>query len=204
MKAHTLYLEEMYTKNAEFPEEGKFTLKDDVLYTHYTVCGDADDCEGTPPGADVIPPQQPGPSHPSSSFTSGWSIPHPWASVYSQKVNPLSRPKKNVPAYNAAALKRTFPYVSLCLDHTGKNITVESTIDSIYVKIPQNSVCVSGILEEVAMRVGMPAEDFVLLDAKFVPVSNDERGSSGLYTVGGSVCVVGVLLSSPDHERTLH
>ena len=65
-------------------------------------------------------------------------------------------------------------------------------------------MCVSGILEEVAMRVGMPAEDLVLLDAKFVPVSKDERGSSGLYTVGGSVCVVGVLLPSPDQERTLH
>ena len=181
MKAHTLYLEEMYTKNAEFPEEGKFKLKDDVLYTHYTVCGDADDCEGTPPGADVIPPQQPGPSHPSSSFTSEWLIPRPWASIYNQakqKVNPLSHLKKSVPAYNAAALKRTFPYVSLCLDHTGKNITVESTIDSIYVKIPQNSVRVSGILEEVAMRVGMPAEDLVLLDAKFVAVSNDEKGVS--------------------------
>ena len=72
------------TKNAEFPEEGKFKLKDDVLYTHYTVCGDADDCESTPPGADVIPPQQPGPSHPSSSFTSEWLIPRPWASVYNQ------------------------------------------------------------------------------------------------------------------------
>ena len=47
--------------NAEFPEEGKFKLKDDVLYTHYTVCGDADDCESTPPATDVIPPQQPNP-----------------------------------------------------------------------------------------------------------------------------------------------
>ena len=52
----------------------------------------------------------------------------------------------------------TFPYVSLSLDHTGKHITVESTIDSIYVKIPDRSVCASRILEEVAIRVGSVAE----------------------------------------------
>ena len=45
VKPHTLYLEEMYTKNAEFPDKGRFKLKDDVLYTHYIVCGDSETCE---------------------------------------------------------------------------------------------------------------------------------------------------------------
>ena len=42
VKPHTLYLEEM---NAEFPDEGRFKLKDNVLYTHYIVCGDSETCE---------------------------------------------------------------------------------------------------------------------------------------------------------------
>ena len=126
----------------EFPEDGHFQLEDMGPGKKYIVCGDAESDESASPAADVISSPQPGPSHPSSSFTSGWSIPRPWASVYSQKVNPLSRPKKNVPAYNAAALKRTFPYVSLCLDHTGKNITVESTIDSILLCEHPPELCV--------------------------------------------------------------
>lgn len=75
--------------------------------------------------------------------------------------------------YNAAMLKSTFLYVSFPLD---KSITVESTIDSIYVKIPESSVCASSILKEVAIRVGSVAEDLVILDAQFLPVSDDERG----------------------------
>ena len=62
-------------------------------------------------------------------------------------------------------------------------ITVESTIESIYVKIPESSVCASSILEEVVIRVGSVAEDLVLLDAKFLPVSNDERGLCGSVSV---------------------
>ena len=40
----------------------------------------------------------------------------------------------------------------------------------------KSSVCASSILEEVAIRVGSVAENLVILDAKFLPVSNDERG----------------------------
>jgi hypothetical protein len=54
-------------------------------------------------------------------------------------------------------------------------VTVESTINSIFVKLPENCVCASSVLEEVSARVGVPAEHLILLDAKFVPVSNDER-----------------------------
>ena len=64
-----------------------------------------------------------------------------------------------------------------------KNVTVESTIDSVYVKIPEKSVCVSSILEEVAVRVGMAAEDLVVLDAKFLPVSSDESGLLLVYNI---------------------
>ena len=45
-----------------------------------------------------------------------------------------------------------------------------------YVKLPDNAVCVSSVLEEASARVGFPAEGLILLDSKFVPLSNDERG----------------------------
>ena len=65
MKPHTLYLEEVHTNNAEFPEDGKFKLKDDVLYTHYIVCGDR---ESAPSATEFTASLQPGPSNPSASI----------------------------------------------------------------------------------------------------------------------------------------
>ena len=135
----------------EFPEEGHFKLVDTGPGMKYIVCGDPDAGENAPSVSGFIPSSQPGPSNPSSS---GWSIPRPWALLNNQvslKGNQLSRTKKTLPMSNAAMLKRTFPYVSLSLDHTGKNITVESTIDSVYVKIPESSVCATSILEELCV-----------------------------------------------------
>ena len=176
LKPQSIFLEAEGSRNVEFPEEGRFKLVDTGPGMKYIVCGDPDTGENAPSVSGFIPSSQPGPSNPSSS---GWSIPRPWALLNNQvslKGNQLSRTKKTLPMSNAAMLKRTFPYVSLSLDHTGKNITVESTIDSVYVKIPESSVCASSILDEVAIRVGSVAEDLVILDAKFLPVSNDERG----------------------------
>ena len=169
MKSHTVYLEEMFTKNAEFPDNGVFKVKDDVLFAHYNVCGED---EATQP---AVSTPQPGPSN----FPNDGSSFRPWSTRKSAKVNPLSLSKKSplTTPHVVAGLKRTFPYVSLCLDHTGKNVTVESTIDSIYVKLPENGVCVDAVLEEVSTRVGIATEDLVLLDSKFVPVSNNERGT---------------------------
>ena len=162
----------MFTKNAEFPEDGRFKIKDDEPFSHYVVCGEDDLCESI---KESVSSPQPGPSN--SCFPPDWSTFHPWSTQKNRKVNPLSLSKKTpMLASNPANVKRTFPYVSLCLDHTGKNVAVESTIDSIYVKLPENAVCVSSVLEEVSARVGFPAEDLILLDSKFVPVNNDERG----------------------------
>ena len=50
-----------------------------------------------------------------------------------------------------------------------------------YMSIPEKSVCVSSILEDVAVRVGTAAEYLIVLDAKFLPVSSDERGLLHTY-----------------------
>ena len=53
-------------------------------------------------------------------------------------------------------------------------------------------MCVSTILEEVAVRVGSAAEDLVILDAKFLPVSSDERGLQHvIYVFGGLIQEIG-------------
>ena len=167
------------------------------------MCGDDDNCETV---SDPPTHPQPGPSGLTSSV-SGWAVPTPWTTSVSNPVLHKANFSKKSPLatpHVVAGLKRTFPYVSLCLDHTGKNVTVESTIDSIYVKLPENGVCVDAVLEEVSTRVGIAAEDLVLLDSKFVPVSNNERGvntelQSQLYgvltLVAGliSLCVYTVL-----------
>ena len=184
----------------EFPEDGIFNLADVGPGSKYVVCGDNAINEEINDGA------QPGPSRAATSASSGWAVPHAWtpsfANQESRKCNPLTQSRKAlVPFSQTAAFKRTFPYVTLCLDHTGKNVAVEFTIDSIYVKLPEESVCVRSVLEKVSTRVGLPADDLVLLDAKFIPVSNEERGESSLLNscfshIMPSSCRYGVLESS--------
>ena len=164
MKPNTLYLEEMFTKNVEFSENGMFKINADALFCHYTVCGED---ESISTSAIELP-------SPSTNFSPGWSGFRPWSTHNASKGN-LSK-KNPVPA-SRTVFRRTFPYATLCLDHTGKNVAVESTIDSIYVKLPEESVCVRSVLEEVSTRVGLPADDLVLLDAKFIPVNIEERGN---------------------------
>ncbi len=180
VKPQTLYLEEEITKNAEFPNEGQFNLPGGM--GTYRVCGESES-SGSPASAESFPsPSQPGPSGMvvnTPPVSAGWSVPRPWATVHSQmlssKPNPLNRTRKNQP-YTESSLKRSFPYVSLCLDHTGKHVVVENTIDNIYVKVPDSSVSVATILEEVGSRISVTAEDLLILDAKLVPVSSEERG----------------------------
>ena len=46
-----------------------------------------------------------------------------------------------------------FPYVSLCLDESGRNICVDTIISNVYIKIPDSSVSLQGILNEVLNEV---------------------------------------------------
>ena len=54
---------------------------------------------------------------------------------------PLTAEKKHspaVPTVYEVFYKRTIPFVTLTLDHSGKNVAVESTEDNLYIKIPQS------------------------------------------------------------------
>lgn len=72
---------------------------------------------------------------------------------------------KKTQSYSESCLKRSFPYVSLTLDHAGKNIVSDGTIENVYVKVPESVVSVSSILQEVGSKIGAAPEDLQILDA---------------------------------------
>ena len=60
------------------------------------------------------------------------------------------------------------------LDHIGKNITTQSTNENVYVKIPESSVSVPAIFSEIALKVSIPSEDVVILESKYIHVTDDK------------------------------
>lgn len=165
MKPTSIYLEEDITKNVEFPLAGKFV---DIRYGRFKCCGELD--KNAPPNTNVEESPVPTavPSQP-------WSLPRPWtnaAGSSSASGSSFSRKKTSQPY--EAFLKRSFPYVALGLDQSGRNIIVESTINNVYVKIPENAVSGQAILSVMATKIGCEVADLNLLDVKFIEVSDDK------------------------------
>ena len=71
-------------------------------------------------------------------------------------------------------MKKTIPFVSLSLDLSGRNIIVDNTINNVYIKIPENTVSVESILAAIAAKIGCEVTELVLLDVKFIEISNDK------------------------------
>ena len=178
LKPSSIYLEEDDTKNAEFPEDGRFVLLS--AGTRYKVCGDEDtpgiesDRMETPPSRSLVMGPG-GPGH--------WSIPRPWQQQRESDIHmglgPSSKRQKTMPY--ETSLKRSFPYVSLCLDESGRNVCVDTIVSNVYVKIPDSMVSLQGILNEVAGKIGEPPADLILLDSKFIEIGDDSRGKFLYY-----------------------
>ena len=167
LRANSIYLEEDLTKHVEFPIDGKFTL---TSYGRFAVKGEEELADMS---VDHSVDESPRP------FT--WSIPRPWSGSGSWSAGPSTsrevRSKKSLvpqPQPYDLFLKKTIPYVSLCLDQSGRNIQVEQTIINIYIKIPENSVSVQSILAAVATKVSCEVHDLVMLDVKFVEITDDK------------------------------
>lgn len=80
--------------------------------------------------------------------------------------------KKSQPQSYEPSFKRSIPLVTLSLDHTGKNVAVESTDDNVYIKIPESSVSVPAILSEIGAKVSIQPDELVILDSKCIPVTD--------------------------------
>ena len=60
---------------------------------------------------------------------------------------------------------------------------VTNTDDNVYIKIV-GTVSTESILSAVAPKVSIPADDLILLDSKFIPVTNDK----GQFTMTNGFC----------------
>ena len=122
--------------------------------------------------------------HPFSSNASYfWSIPRPWnAGPSSSKGLPgaIRTKKMSVQQPYDLYLKKTLPFVSLCLDQPGRIILVDHTINNIYIKVPVSVVSVQSILSAVATKIGCEANELIMLDVKFLEIS-DDKGEVYLY-----------------------
>ncbi len=104
--------------------------------------------------------------------SSGWGQPRPWASesFSSDQPGPSNALLRKKPKYDSC-LKRTIPYVSLATDSSGRNICVDSIV---YIRIPDDNVGTRSILGDIASKIGTEENELILLDSKFVPITDDE------------------------------
>ena len=124
--------------------------------------------------------------HDSWSYRSRWAgtLEHirPWQQQQQHQCDldiqipgPSSKRQKTSIQYESS-LKRSFPYVSLCLDESGQNICMDTIISNVYIKIPDSSVSLQAMLGEVAGKIGESPTELILLDSKFIEIGDDSRG----------------------------
>ena len=171
-----MYLEEDITNHAEFPDNGLFNLGS-LPGSKYKVCGEpipelADSGE-TPMRSRFTP-------RPPSTLT-GWGQPQPWANenLSGDQPGPSNALLKKKPKYESC-LKRTIPYVSLATDSSGRSICVDSIITNVYIKIPDSNVNTQTILSDVASKISTDENELVLLDSKFVAITDDDDKGEGI------------------------
>ena len=49
-------------------------------------------------------------------------------------------------------------------------------MSNVYIKVPEDSVSPSVILEAAVHRIGTDPEELIILDSKFIPVESDQTG----------------------------
>lgn len=114
-----------------------------------------------------------------------WPVPRPWLSAGSSSSkgpSSIVRSKKtSIPLPYDVCLKKSIPYVTLCLDQSGRNILVDNTVNNIYIRIPEKSVSVQSILSAMATKINCEANELVILDVKFLEISDDKGKSCTQY-----------------------
>ena len=55
-----------------------------------------------------------------------------------------------------------------------KSVVVDSTLNNVYVRIPESTVSVPCILSDIGKKTSIDPEELVILDNKMIPVSDDK------------------------------
>ena len=170
IKPQTLYLEEEVTNNVELADtDGRFHPSARSFGVRYKVCGEDETTSNESTSSNESVP------------TNVWSTPRPWQvprgrpSTSSESSLPITT-KRNVhqqPSSFESNFKKCIPFVTLALDGSGKMV-VESTDDNVYIKIPESSVSTQSILSAIGPKIAMSGDDLIVLDSKFIPVSDDK------------------------------
>ena len=167
------------TGDAEFPVSGVFKFEENCGL-NFKVIGDP--ALGPTTGPQVSAPQashvtSPAPL-PTFSDGGGWRFSQPWNSTFagpstSGYKGGLSLSLKRSPAMKSTIpyIKKTIPVVTLHVSETGQ-ISVGSTVSTVYVKIPEDNMGVETLLMEAGKQLDPPvsASELCLLDSKFVPI----------------------------------
>ena len=156
------------TNNVELADtDGRFHASARNTGIRYKVCGENETSIGES----------------SNTVRQVWSTPPSWTvPTRGRSSAPLESPKRNISEQSSSGVaestfKKCIPFVSLVLDGSGK-IVIESTDDNVYIKIP-GTVSTESILSAIAPKVSMVADDLIVLDSKFIPVTNDKGQFTG-------------------------
>ena len=108
-----------------------------------------------------------------------WCVDQPWtAGDRSGKMplKPTLTSKKAEKLTSEPLFRRTFPFVSLNLDKTQRNILVDTTEENVYIRVSERTLSVQTLLAEMGKGINVPEEELVILDSKCVPVTDDDKG----------------------------
>lgn len=99
-----------------------------------------------------------------------WSFP-PFGgpSGLTQSYQPGTSATKPTTVPSLSTFKKTIPNVVLGATERGK-VFIESTEQSIYVKVPEADITVGNILADVGRQLGLQGVELVLLDCKLLPI----------------------------------
>ena len=166
-----MYLAEEGSKDVEFPEEDRFRLSV-YLGSRYKVCGDSleksEDLGNSSNETNALPPYH------------HWQVTPPWSAGFKKErtkthnpvppMQPTSSSSSSKKVNYENYFKRTIPLVTLGLDPSGKNVGIETTDDNIYIRVLECEVSAQSIVEQACKKM-KTQEELVLLDAKWIPVS---------------------------------
>ena len=197
VKPQTLYLEEDVTMNAELPEEGKFHLSL-LPGNRYKVCGDPEEVQGSEPHQALVDPCFIALVHPCCQalvhiHVDGPSHLHGCQQLDIQDIVQI-HPKGGSPVSKLWAFPETV--ISICdfvtRSHRKKHHHSVNKWKCVC-EDPREFSISSSYFVGNSLKVSIPSEDLVILDLKYIHVTDDK----GQYACKVQYCDYGYYVSLP-------